>query len=189
MASSRDGVELALRRDARCMRRAAVCMVKVCSMAHHRLDALIASISPPSAPSSYLAIPQLFDDAAYLTGTGIGIVQSLRSMDLPEEPERGFAASLELDWGIVMHADGSRAMVATSWTALDQHDSQVPYIWRQGQCEQSQHFNRHSRANLSLSDTCSVTLHSHQFHHHQDCPPTDFGSSNINCIRQGNSRR
>jgi hypothetical protein len=36
MASSRDEVELALRRDARCMRRAAVCMVGVQSMAHHR---------------------------------------------------------------------------------------------------------------------------------------------------------
>jgi hypothetical protein len=152
--------------------------------ASSRFDALIASTSPPSAPSSYLAIPQLFDDVAYLTGTGIGIVQSLRSMDLPEEPERGFAASLELDWSIVMHADGSRAMVATSSTALDQHDGQVPYIWRQGHCEQSQYLHRHSRTNLSLSDTCSVTLHSHQFYHHQDCPPTNLGSPDIDYIRQ-----
>jgi hypothetical protein len=92
-------------------------MVGVRCMAHHRFDALIATNPPRSPLSSYLAIPQLFKQVAYLTGTGISIVQSLRSIDLPEESGRGFATSLELDWGIVMHADGSRAMVATSWNS------------------------------------------------------------------------
>jgi hypothetical protein len=164
MACSSDRVEVALRRDALCVRRAAVCMVDRPDGAGRTIPRAHCDHLTQSRPFCYLAIPQSFDDVAYSTGTGIGIVQSSRSMDLPDKSERGCASSLELDWGIVMHADGSRAVVATSWTALDQHDSQVPYIWRQGHYGQSQNPHRHFRADLSLLDTCSATIHSHQFH-------------------------